>query len=97
MEGDATVDLAPDETKEIVLTPTLFASQIIVPDLANNRIVQISDMHGTGWTAVSGIYAYDVDFDDQGRVYVANNSSPNGIIRMNDITDTSLTALAGVT
>jgi hypothetical protein len=101
MEGDATVDLAPDETKDIVLTPTLFASQIIVPDFANSRIVQISDMHGAGWTTVSGSVApispYDVDFDEQGRVYVANYNSSPGIIRINDITDKSLTALTGVT
>ena len=72
---DVTVDLAPDETKEITLTPTLFATQIIVPDIYNFRLVQVSDMHGTGWKeqgAATQIYPKDVDFDAQGLIYVVD-------------------------
>ncbi len=82
---DVTVDLAPDETKEIVLTPTLSASQIIIPDQLSGVVAQISDMNGTGWTAPSMPSAYDVDFDDQGRIYVVNSIS--AIAVMNDISD----------
>ena len=49
LKRNVTVDLAPDETKEIGLTPTLSDTQIIVPDYHTNRLVQISDMHGAGW------------------------------------------------
>ncbi|MGD0724595.1 MAG: hypothetical protein ABSB63_03445 [Spirochaetia bacterium] len=87
--GDnVTADLAPNETKVVDLTPTLTASQIIVPDYLNNQIVQVSDMKGTGWTTliddVNGLYPYDVDFDAQGRIYIAD---PNrGILWTEDIT-----------
>ncbi|MGD0728412.1 MAG: hypothetical protein ABSB63_23160 [Spirochaetia bacterium] len=80
--GNATVDLAPGETKSIALTPTAGASQIIVPDYYNYRLVQISDMSGTGWTTLSSATPYDIDFDDQGRIYVANSSS---IVQIMDI------------
>jgi len=87
---DVTVDLAPDETKEIDLTPTLFASQIIIPDNGNSRIVQIADMSGTGSTTLPASFPYDVDFDDQGRIYVATSS---GISQMDDITGANSTPL----
>jgi hypothetical protein len=96
---DVTVDLAPGETKSITLNPVLATSQIIIPDNLNARFVQISDMRGTGWTQLAtgaSASAYDVDFDNQGKIYVANDSSP-GIFLINDISDTSVTALTGVT
>lgn len=100
LKGEATVDLAPDETKEIVLTPVTDSSQIIVPDNRNNRLVQISDMSGTGWAELAGaataIYPYDVDFDSQGTIYVADYSSP-GIFQIDDIFDSTFTTLTGVT
>jgi hypothetical protein len=79
---DVTVDLAPDETKQIDLTPTLFASQIVVPDYSNSQVVQISDMKGTGWQVLGEVYPHDIDFDNQGRMYVA---SSNSLIQMEGI------------
>jgi hypothetical protein len=90
---DVTVDLAPDETAVIDLKPTLAASQIIVPDYSNSRLVQISDMSGAGWTAYPGessIYPYDVDFDDQGRIYVASYGE---IIQMDDISGNGMNSI----
>jgi hypothetical protein len=81
--GETTVDLAPGETKNIALTPTAGASQIIAPDNYKSRLTQISDMSGTGWTTLSITGAYDVDFDDQGRIYVSTGGS---IVQYGDIT-----------
>ena len=82
--GTATVDLSPGETKNIPLTPTAGASQIVVSDNLNNRLVQISDMSGTGWTTLSIASPYAVDFDEQARMYVASSAS---VVRMSDILD----------
>jgi DNA-binding beta-propeller fold protein YncE len=70
------------------------------------RIVQINGMTGAGWIEkdwddFSGLgygspydfFPYDVDFDDKGRIYIANNSSSGGIIRLDDINDTSPEAI----
>ena len=54
LQGSATVDLQAGQTTSIKLTPTLGATQIIIPDNLNNRIVQISDMNGSGWVAKIG-------------------------------------------
>jgi hypothetical protein len=97
LKGEATVDLLPGETKEIVLAPLAFDSQIIVPDYRNYRLVQIADMAGTGWKAIqfsnlglgmtnnTQFAPYDVDFDAQGRIYIANQY--DGVVRLDDIND----------
>jgi hypothetical protein len=90
LRGEATADLVAGETKEIVLNSVAIDSQIIVPDYQNRRLVQISDMLGTGWTeksvAASPIYPYDVDFDSQGRIFVANYGSTSPLFWIDDIT-----------
>ena len=87
---DVTVDLAPGETKSITLNPVLAASQIIVPDDFNGRVVQVSDMKGTGWTTLAATSPQDIDFDSQGRLYVAGLG---GIIQMDDISGANPTTL----
>ena len=96
LQGVATVDLLPGETKEITLNPTMFASQIIVPDYLNSRLVQISDMSGTGWTTFApGFQPYDVDFDNQGRIYMSSGSYSNTYIsRIDDISGANPTPIA---
>jgi len=98
-KGQTTVDLKPGEEAVVDITPTLESTQIIIPDSDNYRVVQISDMDGTGWTEIdysqlglgmvnySEFNPYDIDFDKEGRIYVANNS--DGVIRLDDINDTS--------
>ena len=96
--GEATVDLAAGETREIILTPKLGGTDIVIPDLINNRIVQMSDMEGRGWIAknytdfgvpVNEFQPLDIDFDDQGRIYVANyvmsTSVLGRVFRIDDI------------
>jgi hypothetical protein len=99
LKAEATVDLKAGETQNILLTPKLAGTDIVIPDARNNRIVQISDMTGKGWIEKGstdfggGPFApYDVDFDDQGRIYIANaaaRSSTGEIIRIDDITNVS--------
>jgi hypothetical protein len=89
LKGETTVDLVAGETKEVMLSPVAFDSQIIVPDYQNRRLVQISDMLGTGWTVKTGstftLSPYDVDFDSQGRIYVADFST-TPLYYLDDIT-----------
>ena len=103
LQGVATVDLQPGETEDITVSPTVAGTQIVVPDFQNARIVQISDMTGAAWiqkhagdfsAAGDAILApYAVDFDNQGRIYVANNcfstNALGGIFRFDDINHTS--------
>jgi hypothetical protein len=97
---EVTVDLSPGETKSITLDPVLAASQIIVPDSRNYRLVQVGDMKGTGWTtlvtttASSTFAPYEVDFDNAGLVYMANEYSSPAIIQMDDISGANSVALA---
>jgi len=99
-QGVSTVDLQPGATTEVTLNPTLFATQILVPDYLNSRLVQISDMTGTGWTTLTNVAApispVAVDIDTQGRVYMANYNSP-AIIRMDDISGANSIGLSSLT
>ncbi len=98
LQGTAIVDLNPGEDREITLEPKIAATEIVVPDYQNGRVVQVSDVDWSGWTArtaadfggVGAFSPYDVDFDNQGRIYIANYtmSTPGPIgalVRINDI------------
>jgi hypothetical protein len=83
LQGQATVDLQPGETRTIMVNPTVAGTQIVVPDDYNSRLVQISDMKGTGWTELPSIYSpSEVDFDNEGRMYVVNSGH---VTQMDDI------------
>ena len=98
LQGVATVDLQPGETTQISVTPTLSATQIVIPDLyLNSRVVQISDISGTGWTTITGsslssainptgtsLTPYAIDFDSLGRIYIASQTTL-GLFRIDDI------------
>jgi hypothetical protein len=108
--GTSTVDLAPGETRTIALSPTIAGTQIVIPDYLNHRIVQISDMTGTGWVEKkTGDFVgtgaqfspYAIDFDNQGRIYIANYtiSTPGAIgavVRIDDINHTGAPGTSGV-
>jgi hypothetical protein len=109
LQGAATVDLLAGETKDVTLTPTVAGTQIVIPDYINSRIVQISDMSGTGWTAkasadfggTSTFKPYDIDFDSQGRIYIANYTittpgALGAVIRIDDISHTAAPGTSGV-
>jgi hypothetical protein len=86
LQGQATADLQPGETKDITVTPTIAGTQIVIPDNGNSSVVQIADMSGTLSTALTASFPTEVDFDDQGKMYVATSS---GISQMDDITGTN--------
>ena len=104
-----TVDLRAGEDREILFTPKLGGTEILIPDAQNNRIVQISNMAGAGWIekgwidiGAPGGYDFepwDIDFDDQGRIYIANyggDGPVGGIIRVDDIDHVSPTGYINV-
>jgi hypothetical protein len=86
--GIATRNLGGGSIMTIPITMELHETKIIIPDYLNNRIVQIDDISGENWkvlTSVAGITTfspYDIDFDSQGRIYIANYSTgaTNGVI-----------------
>ncbi|MBA7484786.1 hypothetical protein ES707_20317 [subsurface metagenome] len=104
--GSATVDLVPGDSKEVGVEMSLSETKLIIPDGNNYRLVQIDNMSGAGWTTLSGTqlgYAigehmpWDADFDDRGRIYVANyHFSSGGVYRIDGITDTSRETISNV-
>jgi hypothetical protein len=94
--GTATRDLTSGETVDIPIDMGLYETKIVIPESysGNYRIVQINNMSGAGWSVrstISGIgnlRPYDIDFDNQGRIYIANNFAGTGddvIIRIDNI------------
>ncbi len=84
----------------------LYETKILIPDKQNNRLVQVDDMTGTGWITISAgsisfggtqFGPHDIDFDSQGRIYIANNpdiccSTGDSVVTIiDDITSTSNT------
>jgi hypothetical protein len=89
--GTAVVDLRPGVTTEITMKMVPSETKIIVPDCYNNRIVQLDSIAhaATTWKAItatqigystpSTFWPSDIAFDAQGRMYIANRSSSNGV------------------
>jgi len=98
-KGETTVDLKPGETKTIALAPEVVATQLIIPDALNNRVVQIGDMQGSGWKTrswsdlgfsnVDEFIPVDIDVDSRGCIYIANyaynGDNGFGLIRIDDM------------
>jgi hypothetical protein len=105
---EQTVNLAAGEVREILFAPKLGGTEILIPDGYNFRVVQISDMTGAGWIEKSytdfgvpgyAFHPWDIDFDDQGRIYIANDGSDfsyAGVIRIDDINHVSLSDITAV-
>ena len=102
-KGTAMADVTSDSAV-VKLTMGIGSTKIIVPDTYNNRLVQIDDMNGTGWTELKGsdiasfgnidsnFVPSDVDYDEYGNIYVANDVSSalyGGIWRFTSILDTT--------
>jgi hypothetical protein len=98
-KGETTVDLKPGETRTIALTPRVVATQLIIPDALNNRVVQISNIQGAGWktrswsdfgfSSPNEFLPVDIDVDSHGRIYIANyaynGDNGFGLIRIDDM------------
>ncbi|MBN1836615.1 MAG: hypothetical protein JW820_12245 [Spirochaetales bacterium] len=106
-KGETTVDLVAGESAAVSVRPVLAATELVFPDFTNNfgnsKLLQIRDIGDTSFqelfgSGIAGIgfadaqfKPYDVDFDDRGRIYIANNYGGSGmgvnaVIRTDDIT-----------
>jgi hypothetical protein len=93
------IDLNVDSTNVTVnIVMSIERTRIVVPDAENNRIVQIDDMTGAGWSILTysdlgllnyyDFIPYDIDTDEFGNIYIANNSSTGyagGIYKVNSV------------
>lgn len=81
-KGTATADVASDNAV-ITLNMEVSSTKLVVPDAYNYRIVQIDDMTGAGWATRTwsdlgfgsniDFMPYDIDIDQYGNIYIANN------------------------
>ncbi len=107
-KGKATVDLAAGETKNITLNMIVNETKLVIPDATNNyaggKLLQIDDITGGNSKTITGgdiglgtFTPYDVDFDSQGRIYIANNAGGTGtsmVLRIDNMDATSYTSIA---
>jgi len=108
--GTATANLPAGETVSLSVIMGLNETKIVLPDPFDNvgpltqRLIQINDMTGAGWIEKTGsdmgffgtFRPWDVDFDNRGRIYIANNNGNSGsdrIIRINNMSDTACITL----
>ena len=112
LRGVAKRNLGGGSTITIPIQMGLYETKIIVPDYGNNQIVQFDEnFSSSSWTSknatnlntstisVTTLYPYDIDFDSQGRIYIANYnfSTDAALIRIDDINDTVPEKLASIT
>ncbi len=103
--GSATEDLVAGEEADVTIPMELMETRLVIPDADHyapgGRIVQIDDMTGAGWVELDGtdlgfaadseFVPYDIDYDEQGRIYIANNYASTGparVIRIDSFQDT---------
>ena len=87
--GQTTADLVPGETVEITIPMKLLSTKLLIPDILNNRIVQIDDISGDGWSEsalnnLNNEQAVSMDFDDDGYIYALVNGTSTKGIRTNN-------------
>ncbi len=79
--GTATADLAANETAVLSLNMAINETKIIMPHyLITRRLIMMNSMNGDYWKIFDGssigygssLYPNDIDFDNQGRIYIAN-------------------------
>ncbi len=75
--------MAPVETK------------LVIPDYRRNRLVQVNSLNtaSANWDlyqpVLGTIYPYDIDFDYEGIIYIANFAAAPDVLRLNNIKGTS--------
>ena len=91
--GSTIEDLAAGETTDVILNMLLNETKLVIPDNLNGRIVQIDNMIVPNWYEYDpGDPPQDVDFDNQGRIYVCG--STNGLLaRMDNINGDGFTLI----
>ncbi len=103
--GVATQDLTSGATVDIPIRMALYETKIVIPDYQNQRIVQIDNMTVPNWQqrlgsniSYTGTFRpQDVDFDSQGRIFIANDTPGSAgeyiILRVDDITAITFTPI----
>lgn len=102
-KGTAIADLSQGNA-EITLSMGLNSTKLVIPDNDNNRLVQIDDMSGSGWKEIINsdigcpinIDPNDVDFDSQGRIYIAIDTASSTdpfIIRIDNLDAVTYTTI----
>jgi hypothetical protein len=102
LRGFTTAALVSGDDSTVVIDMELDWTKLVLPDNTGGRILQFDDISGSGQlelkgSAVSNIgfsdfdfQPYDLDFDDQGRIFIANfiggsGMGRNAVIRVDDI------------
>ncbi|MCP4133405.1 MAG: hypothetical protein GY754_20725, partial [bacterium] len=101
-KGSSLVNLNSGETKTVILSMKVNETKLIIPDFGNNRVIQVTSLSGdttainaawqdltaagAGWSLRPG----DVDFDSQGRIYIASayggsGDTNNCVVRVDNI------------
>jgi hypothetical protein len=96
-KGKAVTDIG-SSTVLITLNMGLGSTKLVLPDFKNSRILVLDSISAAGFTAIldasvfpaltANFGPFDVDFDNQGRIYLANSGSAAGdelILRIDDI------------
>ena len=100
--GDSTTDLEAGATKTLTLDMRANETKLIVPDAKGYKLLQIDNISGSGQKTRTGpdigfagtFVPYDVDFDSQGRIYIACNqpvTDQSRVIRIDNMDATSNT------
>jgi len=104
-KGIATADLSQGNA-EITLTMGVNSTKLVIPDFNNSRLLQFDDINDTTaavldsgnptfntflTTNMLSFGIYDVDFDNDGRIYIAENGSGSGqgVVRVDNILGTN--------
>jgi len=102
LRGFTTAALVSGEDSTVAIDMELDWTKLVLPDYSGGKIIQFDDISGSGQivlvgTGISNIgftdfdfSPYDVDFDDQGRIFIANSIGGSGmgrnaVIRVDDI------------
>lgn len=100
--GIDTIDIT-SEGSVVTLNMGIGSTKIVIPDYYNSRVIQFDDITAmneviftgiqlgvitgdSGWA--SNFYPYDIDFDSDGRIYIANNNASSGygrVVRISNI------------
>ncbi len=100
--GTAVANLTAGDTVPLPVEMNLHEVKLVLPDFENGRIIQMGDITGTGYAFRYGsdiglgvtftFRPYDVDFDNTGRIYIANyffGPAEDTVIRLENINDTA--------
>jgi hypothetical protein len=104
-KGTALADISAGSA-DVIITMGIERTRIVVPDFQNSRVLQFDDINDTEATVLDSnnpvfntflvanmlfFGVYDVDFDNNGRIFIAENGGGSGVgvIRVDNILGTN--------